>query len=128
MPQACDATAVAEARRFGLWKKKSWNSSKCNLAALYFAPRGPVGGKLLHKRKAGYPQFAASMRAGRRCCVLGRLLEEPDGSGAKERQDGGPAEDVHVGQEGGLLLHLVVEESKTAGAGGGGAQMVAQVS
>ena len=37
--------------------------------------------------------------------VLDGLLEEPYGSGAEKGQQRGPAEDVDIGQERGLLLH-----------------------
>ena len=58
---------------------------------------------------------------GRGFSVGGRLFEEPGGGGAEEGQQGGPAEDVDVGHQGGLLLHEAVDQSEGAGAGLGGA-------
>lgn len=48
--------------------------------------------------------------------MLGGLLEEPGGGGADDGEDGGPAEDVNVGHEGGLLHHEAVEQPEGAGA------------
>ena len=67
------------------------------------------------------------MDAGRGWGGFDRLLEEPGGPGADEGQHGGPAEDIDVSHEGGLLLHEAVEESEGAWAGLGGADVMGEV-
>lgn len=55
------------------------------------------------------------------------LLEEPHGCGAEEGQERGPAEDVHVGHQGGLLLHHAVEQPYGTGAALGTAEVLSEV-
>lgn len=55
------------------------------------------------------------------------LLEEPHGCGAEEGQERGPAEDVHVGHQGGLLLHHAGEQPHGTGAGLGTAEVLTEV-
>ena len=67
------------------------------------------------------------MRPWRWSGVFDGLFEEPDGCGAKEGQDGGPAEDVDIGHERGLLLHQAVEQAHGAGAALGAPELVAEI-
>ena len=66
-----------------------------------------------------------SVGAGGRGGLLGGLFEEPGGGCADEGEDGGPAEDVNVGHEGGLLLQEAVHEAEGAWARLGWANPVA---
>src|ERR1035441_9840464 len=67
------------------------------------------------------------MHPRRRLSGLVWFFEEPGGGGADKGQHGGPAEDIDVGHEGGLLLHEAVEESEGAWAGLGGADVMGKV-
>ena len=67
------------------------------------------------------------MRARRRCCALFRLFEEPSGAGAEEGEERGPAEDVDIGHEGGLLLHEAVEHAEGAAAALRGADVAREI-
>ena len=68
------------------------------------------------------------MRSWRRGGVPGLLLEEPRRSRANERKDCGPAENIDVGPESGLLLHEAIDEAKGAGPRAAGADAVAEIS
>ena len=68
------------------------------------------------------------MRAGRRCEVLDGLLEEPHGERTEKSEDRRPAEDIHIGHEGRLLLHHAIEQAERAGAGLGAADVMSKVS
>ena len=59
--------------------------------------------------------------------VLCGFLEEPGSGSADEGEDGGPAEDVDVGHEGGLLLQEAVHEAEGAWARLCGADAVAEI-
>ena len=56
------------------------------------------------------------MRARRRRNMPRWLLEHPRGASADDGQHGGPAEDIDVGEQGGLLLHEAVDEAERTGA------------
>ncbi len=59
--------------------------------------------------------------------MLRRLFEQPRGASANQRQHSGPAEDVDVGEQGGLLLHEAVDEAEGARARGARAHAMAEI-
>src|SRR3569833_2744146 len=87
-------------------------------------------GKLAFIRNAQTGKLLTETRlmcAGRRGCILGWFAKKPDRRRTEKRQKSGPAEDVDVSEQSGLLQQASVKESHRAGTRGCGAKMVPQV-
>src|SRR3569833_2581360 len=73
-----------------------------------------------------FGRYRKSVRTGWRCDIFWRFAEEPDGRGAEVGEERGPAEDVDVGEQGGLLDEPSIEQPESTRSRGGGPNVVAE--